>query len=57
MNNMATFDASPCYSATINDIHLDLIKKEYLPKTVNADELKMTRKYGTAIVIGLYDMT
>ena len=40
MSNMATFDASPCYNATINDIYLDIIKNEYIPKAVDTDELE-----------------
>lgn len=40
MSNMATFDASPCYSATLDDIYLDIIRNEYIPKAVNEEELK-----------------
>lgn len=58
MSNMATFDASPCYAATIHDIHLDIIKNEYIPKAVSADELeKDTRNIEQQMAsLGLYDI-
>jgi ATP-dependent DNA helicase RecG len=35
-----TFDTTPCLHSTIDDLDLDLFKKEYLPKMVKADVLK-----------------
>ena len=32
---MATFDATPCFSATISDIDTDFIKNDYLPKVID----------------------
>jgi ATP-dependent DNA helicase RecG len=34
-----TFDTTPCLHSTINDLDLDLFKKEYLPKFVDAEVL------------------
>ncbi len=58
MSNMATFDASPCYNATINDIYLDIIKNEYIPKAVDTEELeKDTRNIEQQMAsLGLYDI-
>lgn len=58
MSNMATFDASPCYAATLNDVYLDIIKNEYIPKAVNAEELEGdTRSIEQQMAaLGLYDM-
>ena len=58
MSNMATFDASPCYGSTLDDIYLDIIKNEYIPKAVNADELEndqrsIEQQMGA---LGLYDV-
>ncbi len=36
----ATFDATPCFGATINDIDTDYIKHEYLPKIIDNEELE-----------------
>ena len=58
MCNMATFDASPCYAATIADVYLDIIKNEYIPKAVSTEELeKDTRCIEQQMsALGLYDM-
>ena len=58
MSYMATFDASPCYGATINDIHLDTIKNDYIPKAVSAEELENdTRNIEQQMAaLGLYDL-
>ena len=58
MSNMATFDASPCYSATIDDVYVDIIKNEYIPKAVSAEELEHdTRSIEQQMAaLGLYDM-
>lgn len=59
MSNMATFDASPCYAATIDDVYIDIIKNEYIPKAVSAEELQNdTRSIEQQMAaLGLYDMT
>jgi ATP-dependent DNA helicase RecG len=36
---MATFDAMPCFGASINDIDTEYIKQEYLPKVIDGDIL------------------
>lgn len=58
MSNMATFDASPCYAATIDDVYVDIIKNEYIPKAVSAEELENdTRSIEQQMAaLGLYDM-
>ncbi len=39
MAYMATFDATPCLGATLDDLNLDYIKKQYLPAVVAPDIL------------------
>lgn len=58
ISNMATFDASPCYSSTMDDVYLDIIKNEYIPKAVSPDVLeKDTRSIEQQMSsLGLYDM-
>ena len=36
---MATFDASPCLNARIDDLDIDYIKSSYLPKIFDADTI------------------
>ena len=36
---MATFDATPCFGATINDIDTDFITREYLPQIIDNEVL------------------
>ena len=36
---MATFDATPCFGATIKDIDTDYIKREYLPQIIDHEVL------------------
>lgn len=36
---MATFDATPCFGATIKDIDTDFIRKEYLPQIIDDEVL------------------
>lgn len=36
---MATFDATPCFGATIKDIDTDFIKREYLPQIIDNEVL------------------
>lgn len=38
MSNMASFDSSPCYKATLDDVDIDLVSREYIPKAVAPDE-------------------
>jgi ATP-dependent DNA helicase RecG len=38
--NTQTFDTTPCLHTSTGDLDLDLFKKEYLPKVVDADVLK-----------------
>ncbi|MFW5612788.1 MAG: transcriptional regulator, partial [Prevotella pectinovora] len=56
---MATFDATPCFGATINDIDTDFIKKEYLPQIVDDEVLANdTRDIKEQLAaIHLYDLT
>src|SRR5574344_569688 len=58
MSNMATFDAAPCFKSTINDIHVDFIKNNYIPKAVNATELANdTRTIEQQMAaLGLFDL-
>jgi ATP-dependent DNA helicase RecG len=39
-----TFDTTPCTHSTIDDLDLDLFKKEYLPKVVKAAILKSDKR-------------
>ncbi|MDR0829206.1 MAG: putative DNA binding domain-containing protein [Prevotellaceae bacterium] len=39
-----TFDTTPCLQTTINDLDLDLFKKEYLPKFVKESVLKSDKR-------------
>lgn len=58
MSNMATFDASPCYGATMDDVYVDIIKNEYIPKAVSAEELEHDARSieQQMAALGLYDM-
>lgn len=58
MSNMATFDALPCYKATLSDVDVDFVREEYIPKAVDADELKSdTRSIQEQMAsLGLYDL-
>ncbi|MBQ3290516.1 MAG: putative DNA binding domain-containing protein [Kiritimatiellae bacterium] len=37
--NFTTFDARPCFDATLDDLDLDLFQHDYLPKAVDAEVL------------------
>ena len=39
MSNMVSFDAAPCYKATLSDIDTTFIREEYIPKAVNQEEV------------------
>ena len=56
---MATFDATPCFGASINDIDTEYIKQEYLPKVIDGDVLSTdTRDIKEQMAaIHLYDLT
>ena len=41
---MATFDATPCLGATLEDLNLDYIKTTYLPAVVDADVLALDNR-------------
>lgn len=59
MANMATFDASPCFNATIDDIYVDNIKTAYLPQAVDnqilADDSRDIKHQMSSL--GLFDIT
>jgi ATP-dependent DNA helicase RecG len=40
----STFDTTPCLHSTIDDLDLDLFKKEYLPKFVNVEVLAREKR-------------
>lgn len=58
ISNMATFDASPCYAASLDDVYVDMVEKLYIPKAVDESSLenddRSTKQKMTAL--GLYDM-
>jgi Predicted transcriptional regulator containing an HTH domain and an uncharacterized domain shared with the mammalian protein Schlafen len=41
---MATFDATPCFGATISDIDTDYIKHEYFPQIIDQEVLASDRR-------------
>ena len=56
---MATFDATPCFGTTLDDIDIDFINREYLPQVV-AVEVLASDKRGVKeqlASIHLYDLT
>ena len=55
---MATFDATPCFGATIDSIDVDFVKNEYLPRVVAPDVLAAdTRNVKEQLAsIHLYDL-
>lgn len=56
---MATFDAMPCFGATINDIDTEYIKGEYLPQVVDTEVLQSDNRdiKEQLAAIHLYDLT
>lgn len=56
---MATFDAMPCFGATINDIATDYIRQEYLPQVIDAEVLASDKRdiKEQMAAIHLYDLT
>lgn len=55
---MATFDATPCFNATIDDIDTDYICKEYLPQIIDKSVLEMDKREvrEKMAAIHLYDL-
>lgn len=41
---MATFDATPCFGASLNDIDTQFIKHQYLPQIIDADILATDKR-------------
>ena len=41
---MATFDATPCLGATLNDLDIDYIQEQYLPSIVDSDILVQDKR-------------
>ena len=56
---MATFDATPCFGAAINDIDTDFIKREYLPQIIDHEVLASDSRNikEQLAAIHLYDLT
>lgn len=57
-SNVLTFDATPCFNATLDDLDLDLFQFNYLPKTMPAEELRNDKrdvKYQLSS-LGFYDI-
>ena len=42
--HFATFDARPCFGATLDDLHLDLFQNIYLPKAVDVGALAVDER-------------
>ena len=58
MSNLASFDALPCDRATLEDVDIDFIRKEYIPKAVDAEELQNDSRpiEEQMASLGLYDL-
>ena len=58
MSYMASFDALPCNRATLEDVDIDFIRNEYIPKAVDSEELlNDTRPIEEQMAsLGLYDL-
>ena len=56
---MATFDAMPCFGASLKDIDAHFIKNEYLPQIIDSDVLKADKRslQEQLAAIHLYDIT
>ena len=56
---MATFDATPCFGTTLDDIDIDFINREYLPQVVDAEVLAADKRgvKEQLASIHLYDLT
>ena len=56
-SNVLTFDATPCFNATLDDLDMNLFQFNYLPKTMPIDELRNDKrevKYQLSS-LGFYD--
>ena len=55
---MATFDASPCFAAKIEDLDLDVFRNKFLPKAVSLEILESeTRPVEEQLAaLGMYDL-
>ena len=55
---MATFDATPCFHATINDLNIELFKTKYLPKAISRDILSSDKRTieEQMAALGMYDL-
>ena len=55
---LATFDVTPCLRARLSDLNVDMIRKGYLPKAVDADVLAGDSRSleEQMALVGLYDM-
>ena len=58
MSNMVSFDAAPCYKATLADIDTTFIREEYIPKAVNQEEVSNDPRdlREQMAALGLYDL-
>ena len=56
---MATFDAMPCFGASLKDIDAHFIENEYLPQIIDSDVLKADKRslQEQLAAIHLYDIT
>ncbi len=55
---MATFDATPCFAARLEDLDLDVFLKDFLPKAINQEILESeTRPVEEQLAaLGMYDL-
>lgn len=55
---MATFDATPCFAATLKDLDLDIFRNKYLPKAVGSEMLESeTRPIEEQLAaLGMFDL-
>jgi len=58
ISNMHTFDAMPCLDATIEDLDVSIIKREYLPKAIAEDVLSEDKRpiEEQLASLGFYDL-
>lgn len=55
---MATFDATPCFGATINDLDTEIFKKKYLPLAIDKRLLKSEKRgiEEQLAALGMFDL-
>ena len=58
MSNLASFDASPCHAATLDDVDVDYIEREYIPRAVDARDLALDSRplQHKMAALGLYSL-